>query len=696
MNKKTLKIAGWALGLSMAVVGIGTAAGASNAINGAEPMMVKAEEIFKEIDGGSIDSGTVVSSTAYRAYSNDDWLITFGGNSKSVGTNSNNRANCNLSVYSQYAVSPVSTSDVASAFVSKKPFSGVSKISYTFSGGSGQNDTNVYLIYSSDNETFSQIDLTTGTQGATISSGTEFVFDELTGYFGVLFKATNSSGNWRIDDVGITLYEKQEAKAISNIALSEGPGLKKDYVDGDSVDVSNIVATATYSDGSQGTANQFCSITADIENVTLETTSITYSAIYNGEDVVPDIDDLVVNVSVVPISVSSLTKYGTIKVDFAENEAFGLGNGKIQINYNNGKYERVGLEKEDLAISLGGDDITGHTYYVQTSDVGKEVTISYGGQSYSYNIETVTAAEETEEGYYQLVTSESEIDYDDVVVIASSSSDGSAKALSTTQNNNNRGVADVTISSGKITTISASVQTLTLTDTSSTVASSFGLYTGSGYLYAASSSSNYLRTQANVDKNACFTITFEDSHAADLVAQGENSHNTIRFNTTLFSCYESGQKPVYLYKFVSESKSADQVAVEGFVDEYMHLDDVSINDHGDTNACRDFGTGAKGYYASAKEAYNDDEILTDEQRILFRTSEVFKIQRGYERLRAWAEANNDSFNDTNNKLETKQLGVNALPTKSSTSNPILIIVITISISALATAGMFLLHKKKED
>ena len=42
MNKKTLRIAGWALGLSMAVAGIGAAVGASYAGNANEPSMVKA------------------------------------------------------------------------------------------------------------------------------------------------------------------------------------------------------------------------------------------------------------------------------------------------------------------------------------------------------------------------------------------------------------------------------------------------------------------------------------------------------------------------------------------------------------------------------------------------------------------------------------------------------------------------------
>lgn len=156
----------------------------------------------------TIASADVVTNTAYTAYNTTvntrDWVITFGGNNKSVGTNSGNRSKCTLASYSKYAVSPVTTSSIAAAFASKTSLSNVSKISYTFGGGSNQTNTNVYLLYSSNNTTFSQISLTKGTQGATISSGTEFEFAKCSGYFAVLFVATNSSGNWRIDDVNLT------------------------------------------------------------------------------------------------------------------------------------------------------------------------------------------------------------------------------------------------------------------------------------------------------------------------------------------------------------------------------------------------------------------------------------------------------------------------------------------------------------
>ena len=175
----------------------------------------------------SITSGAVVNNTTtYSAYTktidNRDFVITFGGNKSSVGTNKNNRSNCTLSSYSKYAVSPVTTSSIASAFACATSISDVSKISYTYNGGSSDTSTNVYLLYSPDNNTFSQISLSSGTQGATISSGTAYTFSAKTGYFALLFESTNSSGNWRIDNVEITFYKTKEIIPIDLTSFAFG------------------------------------------------------------------------------------------------------------------------------------------------------------------------------------------------------------------------------------------------------------------------------------------------------------------------------------------------------------------------------------------------------------------------------------------------------------------------------------------
>lgn len=66
MNKKTIKIAGWALGLSMAVAGIGVAVGASYALGGNEPIIVHADAAYtwqKITSTSEFTSGTTLLVT---------------------------------------------------------------------------------------------------------------------------------------------------------------------------------------------------------------------------------------------------------------------------------------------------------------------------------------------------------------------------------------------------------------------------------------------------------------------------------------------------------------------------------------------------------------------------------------------------------------------------------------------------------
>ena len=78
-----------------------------------------------------------------------------------------------------------------------------------------------------------------------------------------------------------------------------------------------------------------------------------------------------------------------------------------------------------------------------------------------------------------------------------------------------------------------------------------------GYLYAASSSSNNLKTQTTLDANGEWSIVFNADGTAEVVAQGENERNNMRFNPNtsnnapLFSCYaesSSVDTRVSLYK----------------------------------------------------------------------------------------------------------------------------------------------------
>lgn len=154
-------------------------------------------------------------------------------------------------------------------------------------------------------------------------------------------------------------------------------------------------------------------------------------------------------------------------------------------------------------------------------------------------------SKETDGGFiWSLVTDASTLAVGDKIVIAAKEYDF---ALSTTQKDNNRGQAEISKSENTI-TFGSDVQILTLE--AGTTSGTFAFYTGSGYLYAASSGSNYLKTETSLSANSSWAITIADG-VATVVAQGSNTRNTMQYNqsSSLFACYGSAsQKAIALYK----------------------------------------------------------------------------------------------------------------------------------------------------
>ena len=161
---------------------------------------------------------------------------------------------------------------------------------------------------------------------------------------------------------------------------------------------------------------------------------------------------------------------------------------------------------------------------------------------------------------YQLVTDASTLSSGDKIVIGNASS-GSIYLLSTTQNNNNRAATGTfAVSNNKITLTSAA-QVLTL----GVENSHWTFYTGSGYLYAASSSSNYLRTQTTNNANGEWTISISNNNAT-VTAQGSNTRNILKYNSSnggLFACYNTAGT-VSIFKEVPATSSPKLVAEPTF------------------------------------------------------------------------------------------------------------------------------------
>lgn len=166
------------------------------------------------------------------------------------------------------------------------------------------------------------------------------------------------------------------------------------------------------------------------------------------------------------------------------------------------------------------------------------------------------------------------------IIFASSVAAGEQKAMSKLQKTKNRGAASVTIGSA----FNAGKETVGIVSKDADVAvftvgisnGHITFYTGdsrdadnnsvAGYLYAASSTSRQLKTQDNVDANAEWTVAVAANGEATIKAQGKNTRNWMRYNpnsgTPLFSCYEKGQDPIYIY-LLGKTSSVSSMSAEG-------------------------------------------------------------------------------------------------------------------------------------
>lgn len=233
------------------------------------------------------------------------------------------------------------------------------------------------------------------------------------------------------------------------------------------------------------------------------------------------------------------------------------GNGKYAGNVKVTVYPYEGYECIGIKDASTGNNLTTNSTYT-IANINKnynlEVIIketSSSGDGGGDNTGGTTTPDVTPStNTYTLVKDPALLTVGSQIIIVATSYD---VALSTTQNNNNR--AETIIAKiGDTIEVTDTTQILTIEQGISGLA----LNTGNGYLYAASSTKNYLKTQTTLNDNGNWLITIDPTTgAATIIAQGSNTHNSLRYNSSnnLFSCYESGQEDVSIYiKMSSETE----------------------------------------------------------------------------------------------------------------------------------------------
>ena len=169
---------------------------------------------------------------------------------------------------------------------------------------------------------------------------------------------------------------------------------------------------------------------------------------------------------------------------------------------------------------------------------------------------------------YQLVTSKDGlVSGDKYLIVAKDYS----MALGTTRGNNRAAVdVDIETDGNNISTISTVPSGACVLELKAQDGGKWAFYDAfyvasdaskGGYLYAASSNSNHLKTQTKLDNNCKATVDITSDGVATIKFQGKYTHNWLRFNDTnnppIFSCYTKDQQDVYLYHYVAPTGTTD-------------------------------------------------------------------------------------------------------------------------------------------
>ena len=221
------------------------------------------------------------------------------------------------------------------------------------------------------------------------------------------------------------------------------------------------------------------------------------------------------------------------------------------------------------ATNFTSDSLT-YTWSIDNPSVlnitpsGSSITI----QTNSYGTATLTCTVEDNDGHtaynsckvyvittstiWRLVTDASSLSVGDTVVIAAAGYDYAIGA----QGNNNRSQATVAKNDvDKTLSFDNNAGVVSFTIAKGNINNTYAFQTeGGNYLYAAGSSkNNYLRERGSLDDNGSWKIEISSNGVASIVAQGTYTNDTIRYNSnsSLFSCYDSGQKDVAIYRLES-------------------------------------------------------------------------------------------------------------------------------------------------
>lgn len=188
-------------------------------------------------------------------------------------------------------------------------------------------------------------------------------------------------------------------------------------------------------------------------------------------------------------------------------------------------------------VNEGNSDRTATITLSYTGATDKDVTVTQGHHVAPFEPAT-----------YTLVTSTSLVSGKTYIIVGENDSDYYAMGE---QRSSNRGGVAISVNGTTATVETADVHEVVITALDGDDAGYYSIEDG-GYLYAASSSGNQLKTKNELDVNGKWSITIDNGNFSIAADQSDN-RNVMQFNyngnnPTIFSCYAlANQSPVYLY-----------------------------------------------------------------------------------------------------------------------------------------------------
>ena len=482
--------------------------------------------LFHETFGNNSSSARVwddsysVKSGVSAVYQSAAYTITNAKQGKNTTGKTNSGINQTTSgTDAVFIVGPLSVADYQNLGVTYYWKAGSIKATYT---------TNLH--YSTDGTNYTEVEKTSGT-GATTFVQCIYSLPEAaqsnTLYLKVVFNTSNTQAI--IDEFELT-GESASSITLQSVAM-EGSA-KSTYKMGEKFDRTGLTLMAVYSDDTRVDVTTQATWTITPETIAENTTSVEVKAAYQGKEATQ-------NVNVTVLTLQALALSGEPKnMTYYLGETFNPDGLVVTGTYSDGTTTTDVTDKVDWEIAPAA--------FTTLGTVNVEV-MAFIGEALMSNVLTINDVQVVDVDKYTKVTSAEQLADGQHIIIVDKDT---AYALSTTQNDNNRDAVKVTASAGGLIIPSSSVEIITL-NTVDTMPSRWELQTSTGgYLYAASSSNNYIRTQTTNTTNGQWTITIAaETGIATVKAQGTNTNNVLKKNNSsaLFSCYNGGQKDIAIF-----------------------------------------------------------------------------------------------------------------------------------------------------